>query len=106
MEYLIVILLAIIAYQLYKLTRKKESSNTSVFQNRGYESTKHPAFTRDEWDEAVNAWYDKQSRQSKDSESFYLPGFDVWEPPNYNEVKYDKHKLENLRTMAGLNKNE
>ena len=97
MEILIVVLLVIIIYLLLDRGSREESQTEEKSYLHSY---RKPAFTEDEWLEAVNAWYEWEMMQPWAGG----PGFSMWEPPPYEEVKYDITKLEKLRIMAGLDK--
>ncbi len=79
MEVIIIALLLVIIYQLHK-NREKASA---------------PAFTEEEWLEAVNNWYAKDFMEAED-----LPFYTPWTPPPYEEVKNNPRALETLRAMA------
>jgi hypothetical protein len=106
MEILVIILLAFIAYQLYKIANQRERNNSKSLHKSKSIPDKSPAFSKNEWDEAVSAWYERQHKKDRDAGMIGMPGYSVWMPPSYDEVKYDLHKLKNLRAMAGLRDNQ
>ena len=86
-EALIVILLVVITFLLIQLNSGRR---------------KKPAFTEEEWDEAVAAWYEWEFSQPWVS----APGFYPWQPPPYEEVKFRRNALYNLQQMSGLETQE
>jgi len=96
MEVIIAILLLVVIYQLsqIKTNVKDKSSKRSS-----------PAFTRKEWDEAVNTWYSSQYDEDAERGLVGKPGWSIWSPPPYDEVKDNPEAIEQLRVMAGLDKN-
>jgi len=106
MEFLIVLLLAIIAYQLYNLAPRNQTKQARRLSESEFPPVKRPAFTEEEWDEAVAAWYKRELRKDRDSGLINTPYYDIWQPPSYDSVKYDQYKLDNLRAMAGQTEDE
>lgn len=107
-ETLIVILLVLIVVLLVQILNKDEGKGTEKHKTT-FTKSNRPAFTREEWGEAVNAWYQKEIDDDIDRMAKYGGagppiGMGVWQPPPYEEVKDDLNALMNLRMMAGLDK--
>jgi len=100
METIIVILLIVIIIILLNNNGKDEQY--SIRERKRH--SKHPAFSKEEWDEVVAAFYNKEfERHNELLEKYpsFIP-FMSWEPPEYNEVKNDINQLEKLKIMAGF----
>ena len=89
MEILIVGLLIVIIVLLYQLITKQDKP-----RKRG------PAFTKREWDEAVTDFYGAQFEADMARDLTSKPGWDIWKPPPYEEVKNNPEAIKALREMT------
>jgi len=93
MEFIIAILIIVLAYYLVeKIGRNQEQLTDKKSNTWG----KHPAFTKNEWDEAVCDWYSvsfEHDSLAYPGLPYFVPPFD---PPDYDEVKHDRSELEKL----------
>lgn len=89
MEIIIALLLVVVIYQLIQLNPKKDGDG------------KKTAFTKKEWDDAVNEYYSKQYQDDASKGIVGMPGYSVWKPPSYEEVKDNLNALKALQEMTG-----
>jgi len=89
MEVVVVVLLIIIIYQLAQMISRQQTKEE-----------KGPVFTRQEGDEAVSEWYSTQYDSDLEKGLIGKPGWSIWRPPPYDEVKNDRNALDSLREMS------
>jgi hypothetical protein len=77
----------VIIYQLTQLRSK----------NRGIGKV---AFTKEEWDKAVSDYYSAQYQEDAEKRLLGMPGYSLWTPPSYEEVKGNPNALATLRKMT------
>jgi len=101
LEYLIFAVLVFIAYELYKISSNSEKTTKEISNDVKTSITKSPAFSEDEWDSAVADWIEAETQRDLELGIIGKPGYHIWIPPDYEEVKYDASMLKKLKIMAG-----
>lgn len=104
MDILILAFLFFIAYMLFEifstqreLSKKNSKRGKSVIE-------KKPAFSEEDWDEAVADWIEAATINDIKLGIYGKPGYRIWMPPSYDEVKFDESFLRKLKIMSGKNK--
>jgi len=90
MEILIIALILVAIYWIPRMIASKQA-----------EEKNGPAFTEEEWSEAVCDWYEAEFDSDFEMGLVGKPGWTIWEPPPYEEVKHNPRALERLRVMSG-----
>ncbi len=103
MEYAIVVLLLIIIYYLYKANQQSQEQADGSSHRSYRRSSSKTAFIEEEWDEAVNDfiyWQIKYNDIFFAAAEMYGGPVPGWEPPDYNEIRNDRSKLDNLKYIV------